>query len=229
MFGAYLRRDKTRLVKTPDEQFKRKRDQMIEHQLIARGISDPLVLSAFHKVPRHLFVPPVFESKAYEDHPIQIGFDQTISQPYVVALMLEQLKLRKENMVLEIGTGSGYQTALLAELAREVYSIETIYDLYQSAQDRLNSLGYSNVYLMLGNGRNGWSEKSPFDKIIVAAGTIDIPDRLIQQLKEGGLMIVPLGDCVQDLVLGRKVNGVLVTKQLTSVRFVPLVGNHEKN
>ncbi len=197
---------------------------MVECQLAIRKITDLNILSAFLKVPRHVFVPPAFEDQAYEDHPIQIGCQQTISQPYIVAYMLEQLALKKEDKVLEIGTGSGYQTALLAELAKEVYSIEIVQDLYQTAKERLNFLGYSNVYLSCSDGRNGWAEKSPFDKIIIAAATDEIPKKLIEQLKENGLMVVPVGRPEQDLVLGRKINGTLTTKRLVPVRFVPLTG-----
>ncbi len=224
MLGDGSIKNKRRLVKTSEEYHRKERERMVECQLAIRKIADPNILSAFLKVPRHAFVPPAFEGQAYEDHPIQIDCLQTISQPYIVAYMLEQLALKKEDKVLEIGTGSGYQTALLAELVKEVYSIEIIQDLYQIAKERLNFLGYSNVYLSYGDGRKGWVEKSPFDKIIIAAATNEIPKKLIEQLKENGLMVIPVGGPEQDLVLGRKIKGVLVTKRLVSVRFVPLTG-----
>lgn len=212
-------------VKASEDRHRKKRERMVEHQLIARGVTNPRILSAFLKVPRHLFVPPVFEDQAYEDHPIQIGNEQTISQPYIVALMLERLELKREDKVLEIGTGSGYQTALLAELVKEVYSMEIDHDLYQPTKDRLNFLGYRNIHLTCSEGQNGWAEHSPFDKIVVAAATDEIPVKLIEQLKENGLMIVPIGDAEQELVLGRKTNNVLATKRLVPVRFVPLKEN----
>lgn len=207
-----------------EEEHRKNRERMVKFQLSDRKITDPNVVHAFLKVPRHLFVPPGYEDQAYEDHPIPIGYAQTISQPYIVAFMLEQLKLCKEDRVLEIGTGSGYQTALLAELVNEVYSIELVRDLYKSAQERLNFLGYSNVNLSYGDGRNGWVEKSPFDKIIVAAASNDIPKSLVRQLKGGGMMIIPVGGEDQNVVLGRKTNGILITKSLISVRFVRLQG-----
>ena len=218
-------KNKCRPVKAP-EQYRENRERMVERQLVARKITSKRILSAFLKVPRHLFIPQELEDQAYEDHPIQIGYNQTISQPYIVALMLERLQLKSGDRVLEIGTGSGYQTALLAELVQEVYSIEIIEELYQSAKNRLNLLGYSNVYISHGDGQNGWVEKSPFDKIMVAAAvTGEIPRKLIEQLKEDGLIILPVGDQNQNLVLGRKKNAVIITKQLGSVRFVPLTGN----
>lgn len=208
----------------PEEDYRKNRERMVKYQLSNRNITNPNVLRAFLKVPRHLFVPPGYEDQAYEDHPIQIGYEQTISQPYIVAFMLEQLELHKEDKVLEIGTGSGYQTALLAELVKEVYSVELIPDLYESAQERLNFLGYSNVNLSCSDGRNGWADKGHFDKIIIAAASNKIPKNLIEQLKEGGAMIVPIGGENQDLVLGHKICGVLVTKSLISARFVRLKG-----
>ncbi len=209
-------------MRTPEEHRQKDRKRMVERQLIARGITNQNVLAAFLKVPRHAFISQVLEGQAYEDHPIQIGYEQTISQPYIVALMLQQLDLEKGDKVLEIGTGSGYQTALLAELVKEVDSVEIIEDLFKNAQNRLNFSGYSNVYLSYGDGRKGWVEKSPFDKIMVSAAASEVPQKLIEQLRENGLIAIPVGGQNQDLVLGQKINGKLVTKQLVPVRFVPL-------
>lgn len=222
MLGDGPIKNKRRLVTSSEEDYRKNRERMVKHQLSNRNITDPNVLRAFLKVPRHLFVPPGFEEQAYEDHPIQIGHEQTISQPYIVAFMIEELELRKEDRVLEIGTGSGYQTALLAELVHEVYSVELVPNLYESARKRLNFLGYSNVNLSCGDGRKGWVDKSPFDKIIVAAASNDIPKNLIEQLKEGGMTIIPVGGEDQNVVVGCKTNGVLVTRSLISVRFVRL-------
>lgn len=195
---------------------------MIERQLKGRGIYDLKVLAALRKVAREKFLPLALRANAYDDHPLPIGHNQTISQPYVVAFMTECLELEKTDRVLEVGTGSGYQTAILAELVQEVYSIELNEDLYQAAQKRLKYLGYRNIHLKRGDGRDGWLEAAPFDKIMVAAASEQIPNVLIKELKEGGKIILPLGLDEQDLVLGRKERGVLVTKQLVPVRFVPL-------
>ncbi len=222
MLSSGVRRNNRFFVKTPEERLQKEREQMVERQLIARGITDPHVLAAFLKVPRHKFVPQALEGQAYEDHPIQIGHEQTISQPYIVALMLEQLELKKEDKVLEVGTGSGYQTALLAELVKEVDSVEIIEDLCQSAQKRLNFLGYSNVNLSCSDGRQGWAEKSPFDKIVVSAAAGEIPERLIEQLREKGLITIPVGVQIQELIVGQKINGKLITRRSVPVRFVPL-------
>ena len=205
-----------------DDELQEKREQMIERQLKGRGICDVQVLAVFRKVVREKFLPPALRAKAYEDHPLHIGHNQTISQPYVVALMTECLELEKTDRVLEIGTGSGYQTAILAELVHEVYSIEIVENFYRTAQTRLNHLGYLNVHLKRGDGRNGWPEAQPFDKMIVAAASEQIPSALIEELKEGGKIIIPIGVDEQDLVLGRKEKGALVIKQLIPVRFVPL-------
>ncbi len=212
-------------VKDAEENDQVQRQQMVERQLAVRGITDPKVLSAFLKVPRQRFVPDSFKDQTYEDHPIGIGYDQTISQPYIVAFMLESLDLQKGDRVLEIGTGTGYQTAILAELVSQVYSIEIVPELYRTASERLTTLGYSNIHLKCGNGRSGWPEQSPFDKIILSAATEEIPEALIRQVRENGLLTAPLGRLEQSLVLGKKVNGILTLKHLVPVRFVPLA-NH---
>ena len=196
---------------------------MVKRHLKSRGITNVPVLTAFQRVPREVFVPKALEEKAYEDHPLPIGFDQTISQPYIVALMSQCLELTKNDRVLEIGTGSGYQAAILAELVKEVYSLEIIEALFQAAKNRLETLGYSNVRLRNENGSRGWPESAPFDKIIVTAAALEIPPALVEQLKEGGRIVIPLG--VQDnqnLFLGQMEKGKLHLKQLTAVRFVPL-------
>ncbi|MBI4368572.1 MAG: protein-L-isoaspartate(D-aspartate) O-methyltransferase [Candidatus Omnitrophica bacterium] len=200
-------------------------ERMIKEQLVARGISDPRILDAFRKVPREAFLAPALQSKAYEDCPLPIGHEQTISQPYVVALMTESLVLEKGDRVLEVGTGSGYQTAILAELVREVYSVELIKALHLAAGERLDALRYSNIRLKYGNGQKGWPEYSPFDKIIVTAAAREVPMVLIEQLREGGFMVIPVGEGEQDLLLGRKEKGVLVAKYLIPVKFVPLKNN----
>ena len=205
-----------------DDELARARDQMIQWHLAGRGIADPNVLSVFRKTPREKFVPAELRARAYEDHPLIIGYGQTISQPYIVALMTEVLALQPTDRVLEVGTGSGYQTAILAQLAKEVYSIETIKALYETAKWRLEQLGYRNIYLKHDDGRKGWPKAQPFDKIIVTAGTEIIPPALVEQLEEGGRMVLPVGLDDQDLMLGRKENGVLITKPLAAVRFVPM-------
>ena len=193
---------------------------MIERQLKGRGISRPEVLNAFRRIPREQFVPSSLAMKAYEDHPLAIGYDQTISQPYIVALMTENLGLTKSDRVLEVGTGSGYQTAILAELAGEVYSVEIMGSLHRTAKAHLNHLGYQNIHLKHGDGQIGWLEAAPFDKIIVTAAAREVPPALIEQLKEGGRIAIPVGEFDQDLILGIKKKNTLEIKDLTPVRFV---------
>src|SRR3989338_5899367 len=205
----------------------KQREEMIERQLIRRGIKDPKVLNAFHRVPRQFFVDPPLVSRAYEDQPLAIGFGQTISQPFIVAFMTEQLGLNAEDQVLEIGTGSGYQTAILSELVKAVYSVEINEALYVRARGRLNALGYQNVFLKCGDGSHGWQEHAPFRCIIVTAGAPSIPRALSDQLSEGGKLIIPIGEGDQDLVVGVKTRGVLVTKQVMRVRFVPFLSKSQ--
>jgi protein-L-isoaspartate(D-aspartate) O-methyltransferase len=200
----------------------RERAKMVEQQLKGRGISDPKVLSAFQATEREKFIPHELQDKAYEDHPLNIGYQQTISQPYIVAFMTESLELNPEDRVLEIGTGSGYQTAILAQLVKEVYSVETIKVFYEAAVRRFQELGFSNIYLRHGEGQKGWLSAQPFDKIMVTAGAKEIPSALIDQLKEGGRIIIPVGEEDQHLILGRKEHGILMTKPLMAVRFVPM-------
>lgn len=201
------------------------RERMVETQIKARGIKDERVLQAMRKVPRHLFVDPALRDQAYGDYPLPIGEGQTISQPYIVALMTEALELKGQERVLEIGTGSGYQTAILAELVLWVYTIERHAFLQERAKRILFELGYRNISFKIGDGTLGWPEVSPFDAIIVTACAPQIPPPLIDQLAEGGRIVIPVGDeFSQMLVKGVKRGGVLHTKNLEPVRFVKLIG-----
>jgi protein-L-isoaspartate(D-aspartate) O-methyltransferase len=197
---------------------------MVESQLRARGISDPRILDAMLRVPRHEFVPEPYGAQAYEDHPLPIGEEQTISQPYIVALMLESLQLKPTDKVLEVGTGSGYATALLAELAGKVFSIERHPALAQNARKVLAGRGYSNIQVMTGDGTLGLPTAAPFDAILVSAAAPDLPAALLAQLREGGRMIIPVGTVdSQQLQFIRMVNGHPVISRRELVRFVPLV------
>ncbi len=202
----------------------RQRDEMVRLQLAERGILDQRVLEAMREVPRHEFVPESFRADAYEDHPLPIGEGQTISQPYIVAAMLERLALRDRDRVLEIGTGSGYVTALLALLCAEVYSVERHAQLAGSAENTLLRLGYRNVKIRVGDGSQGWAEYAPFDAILVSAATPEVPPALFAQLRDGGRMIVPVGpSSSQELQLICKVGGLPEVRILEGCRFVPLV------
>jgi protein-L-isoaspartate(D-aspartate) O-methyltransferase len=200
------------------------REHMVESQLCARGISDPRVLEAMSRVPRDQFVPEPFRAQAYEDHPLPIGDGQTISQPYIVALMLESLQLTPQDKALEIGTGSGYATALLAELAAQVFSIERHPELAENARRVLAALGYTNIKVFTGNGSLGLPDAAPFDAILVSAAAPDVPAPLVSHLAEGGRMIIPVGgDDSQQLQFIRIINGQPVISARELVRFVPLV------
>jgi protein-L-isoaspartate(D-aspartate) O-methyltransferase len=206
-----------------------RRARMVETQIAARGVRDPRVLEAMRKVPRHLFVEPSHRERAYEDHPLPIAGSQTISQPYIVALMTELLALPPHSRVLEIGTGSGYQSAVLGELAAEVYSIEILPDLAQAAGETLKSLGYANVSVRAGDGYRGWPEHAPFDGIIVTAAPERIPQPLIEQLAVGGRMVIPVGGFFQELkVFTKQTDGRVTEKDIIPVRFVPMTGEIEK-
>jgi len=196
---------------------------MVRSQIESRGIRDARVLQAMRKVPRRLFVPEDLWDAAYEDGPLEIGEGQTISQPYIVAYMTECLKIVPNGRVLEIGTGSGYQTAVLAELAAHVYTVEVIESLARSAKERLEDLGYNNIRFRVDNGWKGWPDEAPFDKIIVTAAPDEIPPALIEQLGEGGRMILPVGVVSQELIEGEKHHGTFQTHRKIAVRFVPLV------
>ena len=211
-----------------DDSYETSRREMVETQIKARGIKDPKVLSAMLKVQRHLFVAERWRFLAYVDRPLPIGKGQTISQPYIVALMTELLALKGKERVLEIGTGSGYQAAVLAEIVSEVYSIEIIPDLSRLSKQRLELMGYKNIKVICGDGYYGWPEHAPFDAIIVTCGASHVPPKLVEQLKVGGRMVIPVGKGYQKLMLVRKEkDGRIITKFVTDVIFVPLLGGHE--
>lgn len=214
----------------PEDIYEKKRKFMVEHDLRGRGIREQRVLEVMGKVPRHLFVAGSLRDRAYEDYPLPIGEGQTISQPYVVALMTEALKLKPTDRVLEIGTGSGYQAAVLAGMVKEVYTIEIRKGLAEEAEKRLKELGYRNVKVRYGDGYFGWEQQAPFDAIMITASANHIPPPLIKQLKEGGRLIIPLGSTVyfQTLTLAAKKKGELELEQLTSVAFVPMTGEVQK-
>jgi protein-L-isoaspartate(D-aspartate) O-methyltransferase len=203
------------------------RERMVKNQLIPRGIADENVLRAMGKIQRHLFVEEALVGEAYNDHPLPIGHKQTISQPYIVALMTEALELTGKEKVLEIGTGSGYQTAILAELADTVYTVERIEPLLEKSKDLLQSLGYKNVYFKAYDGTLGWNDFAPFDTIIVTAGAPKVPDPLLKQLADGGRMIIPIGNKYsQDLIKVTRVKDRFVERNLGGCRFVDLIGEH---
>lgn len=210
--------------------FKTSRILMIKTQIENRGIKDKKVLSAFLNVERHKFVPNDYINQAYDDNPLPIGSGQTISQPYIVAYMTDILKLSGQEKVLEIGTGSGYQAAILAELCDSVFTIEIFKGLGESAKKLLKELGYKNIFVKTGDGYKGWKEHAPFDAIIVTCAPTDIPKPLIEQLKEGGRMIIPVGkQWVQELILLRKVKGKIEKKEVLPVRFVPMIDSTGKS
>jgi protein-L-isoaspartate(D-aspartate) O-methyltransferase len=212
------------------EDFAVKRQKMIERDIKGRGVMDPKVLNAMSRIARERFVDKGLAERAYEDHPLPIGDGQTISQPYVVALMTEALKLKPADRVLEIGTGSGYQAAVLAEIVSKVYTIEIRKSLAERAEGLLRDLGYRNIKVKYGDGYFGWVEHAPYDAIIVTAAANHIPPPLIKQLKEGGMLIIPLGSTIysQMLTIATKKKGELDVVQIGSVAFVPMVGEAEK-
>jgi protein-L-isoaspartate(D-aspartate) O-methyltransferase len=206
----------------------RQRAAMVDSQLSARDIRSPRVLEVMRRVPRHLFVPEASRDESYGDYPLPIGHGQTISQPYIVAFMTQALDVRPIDRVLEIGTGSGYQAAVLAELAKEVYTIEIVEPLADRARTTLASLGYRNVHVRAGNGYLGWPEQAPFDRVIVTAAPDEVPPALVEQLKVGGLMAVPVGVGYQELRILRKTANGLETVATLPVAFVPMVGKPKK-
>jgi protein-L-isoaspartate(D-aspartate) O-methyltransferase len=214
-------------VDGPDS-FEVERERMVREQIAARGIEDQRVLDAMLAVPRHEFVPEDQRRFAYEDRPLPIGYGQTISQPYVVAFMTEQLDLDGSERVLEVGTGSGYQAAVLGRLAREVYSIEIVKPLAERAAEDLKRLGYDNVHVRAGDGYRGWPEHAPFDAIVVTAAPDHVPPPLVDQLAEGGRLVVPVGTWSQDLVLLTRDADGIHEQHLIGVRFVPMTGEAEK-
>lgn len=216
---------------SPEDPFSGARAAMVAHQIEARGVSHPRVLHAMRTVPRHLFVPEALRGEAYADYPLPIGLEQTISQPYIVAAMTELLAVRPDGRVLEVGTGSGYQAAVLAELCASVHTIEILEPLAEAASDRLRRLGYSNVVVRAGDGYAGWPEEAPFDGILVTAGAEHIPAPLLDQLKPGGRMVIPVGpqhDTQWLKVLVRKPDGSLMEQDIMPVRFVPLTGERAR-
>lgn len=202
---------------------------MVERQLAARDIRDKKVLEAMAKVPRHEFVPPQFRGESYIDSPLSIGHSQTISQPYIVALMTQLARVDSTSNVLEIGTGSGYQAAVLAEIVKQVYTIEILEPLCHRAESTLTRLGYTNVMVKCGDGYRGWPEYAPFDAILVTAAPGHLPQPLIDQLKPNGRLIIPVGDKSQDLLEIVKSDSGVVTKSSVPVRFVPMTGEAEKH
>ncbi len=208
------------------DNFNEERERMVQTQIEARGVKNEKVLKAMRKVCRHLFVPENMRGYAYQDEPLPIGEGQTISQPYIVAYMTEVLELKGEERVLEVGTGSGYQAAVLAEIVKEVFSVEIIEGLSLKAQDALKSLGYKNIYFKIGDGTLGWKENAPYDAIIVTAAPSKLPQALEEQLKISGRMIIPVGSMFQELVLVRREKRKIKKKRLIPVRFVPLISTH---
>jgi protein-L-isoaspartate(D-aspartate) O-methyltransferase len=208
----------------PDLDWTRERTRMVDEQLRARDITDARVLDAMRNVPRHLFIPEPERRQAYGDHPLPIGYGQTISQPYIVAFMTQALEVAPDHKVLEIGTGSGYQAAVLARLARAVYTIEIVEPLATRARTTLTELGFANVYVRAGNGYRGWPEEAPFDRIMVTAAPDEIPEALVTQLKVGGRMAIPVGVGEQELRILRKTARGMETLETLPVRFVPMTG-----
>lgn len=208
----------------PDTTHGSARQLMVETQIAARGVSDERVLAAMRDVPRHRFVPGDYAYRAYEDAPLPIGYQQTISQPYIVALMTELLAVDSADTVLEIGTGSGYQAAVLAEIAAHVYTIEIVEPLARSAESTLTELGYANVSVLAGDGYRGWPEHAPFDAVVVTAAPDHIPKPLVEQLKEGGRLVIPVGEQWQELMVVTKTKSGTEMRSVTPVRFVPMTG-----
>jgi len=209
-----------------DASFEAQRERMVTEQIESRGIKDKVVLSAMREVKRHLFVPFHLRSQAYSDRPLPIGQNQTISQPYIVAYMTEAAQLKPEDIILEIGTGSGYQAAVLAEIVKEVYSIEILKFLADSAEKRLKDLGYNNITIKSGDGYKGWKEFAPFNVIIVTAAPSEVPQALLDQLAVDGRMVIPIGSIYQELYLITRTATGYDKKALLPVRFVPMV--HDK-
>jgi len=214
----------------PEEsRFAKARDAMVASQIIARGVRDARTLAAMRQVPRHLFVPPGVVAEAYDDHPLPIGHAQTISQPYIVAFMTEALGLKGGETVLEVGAGSGYQSAVLSRIAARVFGIEIVEPLAREAAARLAKLGYTNVEIRAGDGYAGWPEHAPFDAIMVTAAAPRVPEPLKQQLKDGGRLILPVGDHVQELIIVTRRGSRFEERSVLGVTFVPMTGEIRKD
>lgn len=211
-----------------EEKFEARREEMVDKQIVRRGVKDERVLGAMKQVPRHLFVPVRMIHGAYDDNPLPIGHDQTISQPYIVALMTEALELEPGDRVLEIGTGSGYQAAVLAEIVDTVFTIEIVPELAEMARLNLEGAGYRNVNVRAGDGYRGWPEEAPFPAIIVTAAPDHVPEPLIEQLAEGGRLVIPVGDVYQELLVLHKKDGKVLRRTVIPVRFVPMTGEAER-
>ncbi len=224
-----IQEEKAMQSRTKEDEYARLRNRMVVEQIAARGVNDTRVLEAMRKVPRHEFVPEAYRDMAYQDSPLPIGYGQTISQPYIVAYMTEQLGVSEKDTVLEIGTGSGYQAAILAELAAQVYTIEIVPELAEMAARVLKKLGYDNVEVRVGDGYQGWPEHAPFDAIILTAAPPRVPQPLLDQLKVGGRLIAPVGEDYQELVLIEKGKDQYYRKNLIPVRFVPMTGEAQKH
>jgi protein-L-isoaspartate(D-aspartate) O-methyltransferase len=211
-----------------DSLYHLRRQKMVDNQIVARGITDKNVITAMRRIPRHLFVPKEEREQAYSDGPLPIGHNQTISQPYIVAIMTELLGLDSTSKVLEIGTGSGYQAAVLGEIADSVYTIEIVKPLAERAAQILDSLGYKNIFVRAGDGYQGWPEAAPFDAVIVTAAAPKIPQPLIDQLKTGGRLVIPVGELSQELYLVTKNEEGILKQSIIPVRFVPMTGEVQK-
>jgi protein-L-isoaspartate(D-aspartate) O-methyltransferase len=211
-------------MESPNDQYRTKRDLMVRRQIEARGVIDREVLEAMRQVPRHLFLPGNMKRFAYDDSPISIGYGQTISQPFIVAIMTELLQLKPDSKILDVGTGSGYQAAILAQLVNTVYTIEIVPELTEEANTIFKQLGYANIISRVGDGYYGWPEVAPFDGILVAAAPERVPGPLLEQLGDGGRLVIPVGDAFQYLeVYSRKEKEILREKNIP-VRFVPMTG-----
>jgi protein-L-isoaspartate(D-aspartate) O-methyltransferase len=197
----------------------------LTYDIVAKSVQNPLVLKALDKVPRHLFIPTELRAQSYQNHPVEIGYGQTISQPLIVAMMTDALNVKPDHKILEIGTGSGYQAAVLSKLAHEVYSIEIVEELAVRTQKLLTSLGYSNIHTKIGDGTKGWKEFAPYDGIIATAAARELPPELTSQLKDGGVLVIPIGGDHQQLKIFEKRGGILHERDLGSVRFVPMTGD----
>ncbi|MBD3169816.1 MAG: protein-L-isoaspartate(D-aspartate) O-methyltransferase [candidate division Zixibacteria bacterium] len=210
--------------KDENAQYEKHRERMVDRQIENRGIKNRAILKAMGNVPRHRFVPEQLRDNAYEDGPLPIGYNQTISQPYIVALMSELMKLKGGEKVLEVGTGSGYQAAVLGEIAKEVYTIEIVPELCKRAENILDSLGYDNVHVRCGDGYRGWEEHAPYDAIMVTAAPDHVPPKLVEQLANGGTLVLPVGKLAQELITVTKSDTGIVREDVIPVRFVPMTG-----